>query len=1010
MIHNMLFNNLVAIKSLFSKISENSEFEIMFYNYKQDNKLAITKFIDILHYIKYRSEKENLQLINEVSLDISYNYDINNNYRISIYNIDKINKILNLVHQRKNHLIFSILITQFINSDDMKFINKQKDQKDILDYNEYDIRIRLSQENLIDDKTLSNLSNLHYTETDKITFRFKQRISLLIIDDIKLGKLRIDLTIIKSAKNPDKLHDADKEFEVELEYTKGTANLSDKIFNQIYNEIIKIKQVLESSTEIISKDEHYNVLKMYKKLLFNSETENITFLYSMQPVSAEVQHIVDKIPNRYSVTDKADGEKFQLFVLNNIIYLISNNLIVRKTKYTCKKTNITVLEGELLQIKNVYLFMIYDCLFYNGNDIRNETLYSNRLSYIVKFLSDINTNFYDIKQYSDQFDIIKQEKYYENEIKNYYNNINNLINNANNNDIIFQMKIILFPLGGNNSEVYSFSNFIWSLCTSSSNIKCPYLLDGIIYTPLEQKYTRDKREQKYPIYKYKPPITNSLDVYIIFQRNLETGTYLEVYDNVINFGRNRIFRIANFYVGDIIGNKEIPVLFMKEENNHEGYFPLENDEVRDIEGNLVNDYTVVEIIYINDLSIPHEYRWKILKTRWDKTEAVIRDKKKYGNFKDYAIKVWKSMREAVTINEIKKLAYPETYNIQLKQLISRIDSKVISSERAQDIYYQKITTLGELFRLYHGWIKSILIYSYCTPFLSQKKNVLDIGCGRGGDIMKWYHSRVNEYVGIDPDYEGLFGSLDSATVRYQNNLSKFPDFTKMIFIQADATVELTAEIQEKKITKMTPENKKLIEKIFVNTKKFDIISFQFSLHYLFENTNTVDNIINIHKNYLKTDGYMICTLIDPNQLMLLLNSNTIYTSWYTDNDGQRKKFFEIIKKFDGLVSEKPGQAIDIYMAWVSQEDFYLTEYLVLPNYLIKIMKKASCELIETDYFANLYTINKDWFMTVIEHEENPKNKNYYKNVAQFYDDLKGVDKESKLWNDLFRYYIFKKIK
>jgi YidC/Oxa1 family membrane protein insertase len=147
-------------------------------------------------------------------------------------------------------------------------------------------------------------------------------------------------------------------------------------------------------------------------------------------------------------------------------------------------------------------------------------------------------------------------------------------------------------MGGNNSEVYSFSNLIWSGCTNNDKVNCPYLVDGIIYTGIEQKYIRDKREHKFPIYKYKPPSTNSLDVYITYQKNIENGGYLEIYDNSVGGINNKVFRVINFFVGDLIGNKEVPVPFMKEENNNEAFFALDNGSVRDVEGNLVNDETI----------------------------------------------------------------------------------------------------------------------------------------------------------------------------------------------------------------------------------------------------------------------------------------------------------------------------------------------------------------------------------------------------------------------------------
>jgi len=371
------------------------------------------------------------------------------------------------------------------------------------------------------------------------------------------------------------------------------------------------------------------------------------------------------------------------------------------------------------------------------------------------------------------------------------------------------------------------------------------------------------------------------------------------------------------------------------------------------------------------------------------------------------------MIEAVTVDELKNLGRPDSYSQQQKILTARIDTRVISSERAQDIYYQTTSNLGKVFRDFHNWIKSIMIYSYCAQAQEnkdgkmRKKIVLDIGCGKGGDIMKMYHSRIGEYIGVDVDYEGLFGSIDSSTLRYQKNLKQFPDFTRMTFIHADSRVPFVSSLQQKVITNMTPENIKLIDKVFTKDRKFDVINLQFSIHYLFDDKSSVNNFIETVKQYLKNEGYLMCTLFDPSQVMSILGEKNVFTSYYTDEDGQRKKFFEIIKKFDGELKNEPGFAIDVFMPWIN--DKYNTEYLVTPKLLIDTMKKAGCSLVDTDLFVNTYNINSEWFNQVIDHEENPKNKKFYKRVAEFYGDLKGAEKEGRIWNDLYRYYIFKKI-
>lgn len=1004
------------IENIFKTVKENDEFEIMFNNYKTDNKLSVIKFMNILKYIKLRSNQHNIVLINEVILDIIFDYEPNKNYRVSINGIKNINDFLNLVHQRSNHVIFSILLSQneFIDNPNFTYITKIKDPKLIHDINSYDIRIRKATEETLTDKDMKNILNLGLTNTSKICFRYKNRISLKIIDN-DTEKLSIDITSVQNTFNVNELINSPKNYELEIEYFMKKNSKNNDIFKMILKEITNIKSVLEGTDNIMTKEEQHIILDGYKKLVYHGELINA--LYSMQPISAEVQHIVDKIPNRYSVTDKTDGEKYQLFVFHNIIYLISNNLNVIKTNYTSKLNN-TILEGELLYFHKIKknLLMIYDCLFFNGNDIRNEIILKNRINKCVDFCKSLN-DIYEIKMFNNNFDLKKQEKFYENEIIEFYNKLNKGLDKIKENEIIFYPKIFLYPNGGNNSEVFSFSQLIWNFCTNKKN-NCPYKLDGIIYTGLEQKYTRDKREHKYPIYKYKPPSTNSIDVYISYQRNAETGGYLEIFDNSNNNNQmDQIYRVANIFVGDLIGNKEIPIPFLKEENNHEIFLPLVKNEVRDIDNNYVSDKTVVELTYNNDINIPHQYRWIILRTRWDKTDSVLTHQKKYGNFKDVAIKTWKSIKEAITIEEIEKLSNPETYPLQQKILESRLNNSVIISERQQDIYYQIMSNLGKKMRSYHNWIKSIIIYTYCNPLQEYKNSdkkrtsVLDLGCGKGGDLLKWYHARVGDYVGTDPDYHGIYSSVDGAVSRYNELKKKFPDFGKITWIHANASAVFTSKAQESKLQNMTEENKELIDKIFKN-KKFDIISSQFALHYLFDSNESINSLIANINNLLKLGGYIILTLFDAKQIIDKLKTTDVLTSYYTDDNGNRKKFYEIVKKYDVDDNDidKIGLAIDVHMAWFMEENKYRTEYLVTEKLLSSTMKKAGCRLIETDLFQNLYYLNQPYFTNVIEHEENKKNYKFYKDVAQYYGDLKGADKESKTWTFLNRYYVYQKIK
>jgi len=155
------------------KITDNDEFEIMFNNYKSDNKLSIIKFKDALKYLKWKSDSENKVILSTTTLDIGYGYENNSTYRVTITGLENINKILNLVHQRKNHIIFSILVSQFHSDPNFTFINKVKDMKNIIDVDQFDIRFRKSIEEPISEAKMKELSTIPISNSDKIFFRFK---------------------------------------------------------------------------------------------------------------------------------------------------------------------------------------------------------------------------------------------------------------------------------------------------------------------------------------------------------------------------------------------------------------------------------------------------------------------------------------------------------------------------------------------------------------------------------------------------------------------------------------------------------------------------------------------------------------------------------------------------------------------------------------------------------------------------------------------------------------------
>ena len=139
----------------------------------------------------------------------------------------------------------------------------------------------------------------------------------------------------------------------------------------------------------------------------------------------------------------------------------------------------------------------------------------------------------------------------------------------------------------------------------------------------------------------------------------------------------------------------------------------------------------------------------------------------------------------------------------------------------------------------HNFIKSILIQNY----VNKNDNVLDIGCGHVGDILKLKKCNIGQYTGIDVSSK----SLEIAVNRIFN--------TNLTFMCRLKIVDICKNWNLKEI--------------------FDVINCQFSLHYICTSEEAALQSMQNISNHLKIDGFLIGTIPTSNNQSFTLVESTL---------------------------------------------------------------------------------------------------------------------------------------
>lgn len=968
------------------------ELEISFRNINYSNYMRI-----IQHYVEIAEESD---ISSQNSLDISIILDDKNNYRASLLDSDEIDIFIQKFSRATNSDIQDYLLT--LKSDNNhQIMYKDRHTADKLFVDDYDMLVKATKEIPI---TLTNKPK--FTGKEKILFRYKERVSIIS------GKyFRLDITNVKESPNIWNLANKISKYEIEIEVTNNAIDL-DKLLDEIYNVLV----VVQDSEIPVGKIESQTVIKNYQNLL---KIKSSNHLDSRNVISIESQHIVKYIANKYAVTDKADGDRYFLFLTATGVYLLSTNLAVKKISIEInnKKYHNMILDGELIKRDNKTIFLVFDLVYALNIDYRIDDKYTltHRISDMNQIIDKCFGTLIPFVDYTDKYEDLELDKirqYYTSQLKTYWKQFQKMFDKSD--GLFVTRKLYFVPYGIDPCEVFMYADMLWKSLVYGN--LTPYTLDGIIYTPINSPYmikTAADNLDNVPLeYKWKVPLQNSIDFYIRFDKDAK-GNEAIYYDNSVVDNVGKPYKICALYVGITRNGEEKPIPFKANGVEQKANIYLIDGAARDIDGNVISDETVVEFIFDNSKTdIYDAYKWIALRTRYDKTESVQKYGKRYGNNLNIASRIWKTIVNPVTEENIASLGNPSTFQKEM----DRLSKPYVPYKKQSPTYYQKKTANAAGMRAFNNWIKSNMILTYCN----NKNNVLDIGCGRGGDIIKFIHSGIKEYVGIDLDNNGLYVINDSAFNRYKKLKATNKNVPPMHFINADARGLFTVSAQENIIPDMTEQNKKLIHKFLSGTKKYGAVNCQFTLHYYLSDELSWSNFCSNLNNNMEDNAYVLITCFDGKLIYDTLTNKQKLTASYTDNNGNKNIFYEIVKIYNDAEKKGIGMGIDFYNSLISDEGTYIREYLVFPDFLEKSFKeKCGLELVETDSFFNIFNLYKNYFTRdqTSDFALGDTSHKRYQEIRDFYLSL-TPNSHSDIVSDaamasfklsmLNRYYIFKK--
>ena len=794
--------------------------------------------------------------------------------------------------------------------------------------------------------------------------------------------------------------------------------------NRLISGIGEVLRGIQQNSILIQRSTKRSVISEYLKV---AELPTATPEFrGVKPRTLLLEHMrserTDGQPNirdGYNVTDKADGLRVHAFINSEgDLYMIDMALNVYATGLRQKACANSLLDGEWVTRRkgeemvtedgvvvhkpgrSTNLLLLFDVYYLNKNKVWNLPFYEKpkegraeegtRHAALAKF----------IKEWGTEPEIT---------IKGYEGK----------RALLLDVSAKKFFFGSKDDELSIFK--VINDQAFPHNEGRVYHTDGLIFTPNALPLPAKPNSAFMEQLKWKPADENTIDFLVMIEKEFK--------EDKVHYGKNpttdleplhgykRLVLYVSSREDEIMNDPRKAVLakrWTKEKGKRGGYRAVEFspmnyidtlastsyrerevDELQNMDyvtselGEIIQDGSIVEMRY--EPSNEPGWRWIPMRVRHDKTEKFRKAAGGIGNAvkgtmnaEFVANETWNSIYEPITPSMIRKgTEVPEEAEIEaLVKARQNIPRKMVYSGQ------RKITALSETYmrpmRDFHNdWIKYQVLLKSVLGGEKKKKVLIDMACGKGGDLHKWEKLMPRFVLGIDYAMIDILDKNNGAYNRMLKDILKLgrANVPDIVFVAGDVTTPIiTGEAGR------TEEEKKMLRTLFgqntgggvapyvdelagVLQNKADVISCMFALHYFFKDKTTFDGFLRNVADCLKVGGYFVGCCFDGGSVFELLREVKTGDS-HVGKQGE-ETIWTIRKDYEG--TELPttddgfGKAITVEFASIGLPH---QEYLMPWDLLVAKMDTIGCELVKdpvnelglktsTNLFSASYEMTKD---------------------------------------------------